>query len=92
VEHPPLPGPARGLDVDAPLRESVQQIGRQLAIQRRCRDSLRDRGIEAIDPLRDPPSRESRNDADVMDAVQRNTLIAAIGRLMLGKRCGFSLT
>jgi hypothetical protein len=76
VQRPSLPGPVGGLDVDAPLGEPVEQLDRQLTIQRRRGDDLRDRRIEAIDALGDAPGRQGGNDADVTNALQRYAPVA----------------
>lgn len=55
----------RQLDVDAPLRETMENISWEVAGDRSVQQRVEEVLVEPVDPLRRPPRRESPHSADV---------------------------
>ncbi len=70
VEGGSLPGLFGGRDVDAPLRQVVQDLGRDVPGDRGLPNGIKGRRIEPVDSLGHSPGSQSTQNADVMSLVR----------------------
>jgi len=69
VESGPLPRLARRRDVDAPLRQVVENGGRDVASNWSFPDGVKRRRVESIDPLSHSPCSQSTQEGNMLERI-----------------------